>query len=223
MRICIVKMSAFGDIVHAFKACRYLKDAYPGCFIDWVVEARMADLLGAHPLVDRVIAIDTKKIKRAPFALSSYKALVAYIKSLRKTKYDLVFDLQGNCKSALVTFFIRAKTKIGFGFKTAPESIASCVYNWRINPPKGQNIRMDYLAIVQGYVQKACASSEKIALRLTVEEKKALQAYEEGAWLICPGSNWPNKKLTEEALLAFLEKLYTNYKPHFLFLCGSDP
>jgi heptosyltransferase-1 len=215
-------MSAFGDIVHAFQSARYLKDTYPGCSIEWAVDVRMAKLLHAHPLVDRVIAIDTKRIKQKPFSSSSYKALFSDIKNLRKKQYDLVFDLQGNCKSAAVTFFAKAKTKIGFGFRSAPESIASIVLDKRFNPPKGGNIRNDYLHIVQSYVQKGCSVSEKIHLRLTEEEKTALQNFPEGAWLICPGSNWSNKKLTAQTLLAFLEKVYSAYHPQFLFLCGND-
>lgn len=215
MHYLIVKTSAFGDIVQSYAVLEYLKERDPNCQIDWVVERRMADIVSNHPLVDRTILIDThawrKNLKNS---LSDMKSAIS---NIRETRYDALFDLQSNVKSSLITLFAHAKDKVGFGFKTAHESMSSLVLSKKYNPPKGLNIREEYLYIVQSYFSDFTAVQPKTLLK--VEKTLSIPS---ANWMVCPGSNWKNKQLTLETLTSFLEKCKVQYRPTYLFLCGSD-
>ncbi|MBS0654696.1 MAG: glycosyltransferase family 9 protein [Verrucomicrobia bacterium] len=227
MRFLIVKMSAFGDVVQAYPVLHYLKSRFPEAKIDWVIEKRLASLVRAHPLVDTVLEVDAKAWKKRWWSPSTFRAMFQFGKRLTDQKYDVVFDLQSNSKSAIVTFLSRAKAKVGFGWKTASERINCCITKFRANPPKGQNIRRDYLFIVQQFFKDSTVVPiEAVSLRLTQAEEKSLQEWKAkipaDAWMICPGSYWENKKISKETLEAFLRASVDRYHPFFVFLAGSE-
>lgn len=227
MRFLIIKTSALGDIVQTYPVVHYLKNRFPGCLIDWVVEKRAQSLVQDHPQIDNAIVIDAKSWKKKLFSIATYRELFAFLKDLRKDSYDVVFDLQGNSKSAFITFFSKSRCKVGFGWKTVHERPNLLVTTHKVNPPVGQNIRRDYLYVVQDYFHDhLCSPDEDVSLKLKNSDESQLellsQSLPENTWLICPGSQWQNKKISDDALQGFLELSGTNYAPHFIFLSGSD-
>lgn len=227
MRYLIIKTSAFGDVVHAYPVLHYLKKKYPDAQVDWVVEKRIASLVRSHPLVDRTIEINAKEWKNALFSLKSFKEAFSFVNELRKESYDAVFDLQGNSKSALITFFAKSQAKIGFGWKTAFERFNCLITKFRANPPKGQNVRRDYLYVVQNYFKDISdLPCEKVELKLTPDEKNSVEELKKklsnNSWMICPGSQWINKKLPLEHLKKLLELAYKEFSPSFVFIAGNN-
>ena len=97
MNFLIVKTSSIGDIVQAMAVLPYL--AGRGS-VDWVIEEKFASLLEGNQYIHKVIPVTRKKFWKVP-----------------RKRYDAVFDLQGNCKSALFTFLAKAKVKVGFALK----------------------------------------------------------------------------------------------------------
>ena len=226
MRFLIVKTSAFGDVVQAFCVCSYLKKLHPHCKIDWVVEKKIAPIVRAHPLVDTVIEVNSKCWKKSTLRLATYKELIQFVRVLRNKCYDAVFDLQGNLKSGVIDFLTRTDDRVGFGWKTASERANCCFTNQRSNPPRGQNIRRDYLFVVQNYFKDFTqAPCEVIDFFLTPDEMKHVDELSSllpgSAWMICPGSAWKNKRLPEDKLLLFLEKAKSTFNPRFFFIWGT--
>ena len=92
MKILIVKTSSLGDLFHAVPAVHLLKQAY-GAEIDWVVNTEYVGLVECFTDVSNVI----------PFPRNGLLSnLGRFREGLRKETYDLVVDLQGLLKSALV-------------------------------------------------------------------------------------------------------------------------
>ncbi len=115
MRVLIVKLSAFGDVIHAFPIAGLLKQIQPFLKIDWIVESSFASILRLNPWIDNAIEVDTRKWRRQ--GLLSFKTLQSIentFKKLRSKRYDFVLDLQGNTKSGLFTAIARASRKYGF-------------------------------------------------------------------------------------------------------------
>ncbi len=216
MRYLIVKTSAFGDIIHSYCVLEYLKQLDPTCEVDWVAEKRMSSLVKSHPLVSRCIEVDTKKWREHPFSRATWQEIRATIKELRTTHYDAVFDLQGNIKSSFITLAAKAKDKVGYGFKTAREGIGSFGYTKRFDHPLGKSVQCDYLYLVERYFDKTLPIKSTALLRNT-EALPSLDA----TWMVAPGSNWKNKQLTKETLIAFLDRCKDHYKPTYVFLSGT--
>lgn len=225
MRILIVKTSALGDVIHTFPVLDYLRDRFPDAIIDWVVEKAGAPLLEAHPYINHVHVVDTKRWRFRPYCTRhAWRELRS---ALQAHEYDVVFDLQGNTKSALFTFWAHSKHKVGFGKVTAPEWTNLFVTNTRFDPPPGRNIRQDYLYIVSSYFKDpdAIIVSKPVVLTITDEERERVESLilkEKKTLLICPGSAWPNKRLSKDTLQAFLHNINTASSPHFLFASGND-
>ncbi len=218
MKILIVKTSALGDIIHTFPVLSYLRCRFPLGQLDWVVEEPFAELIERHPEVNRVLMIDTKKWRKG--WLDSRHEMGGFRRSLREVEYDLVFDLQGNVKSSAILTQTRAKTKVGFGWKTVPEWPNTLFTSRKINPPLGKNIREDYLAVVQGYFNDQTPfEMSPVELRINTTEQALVDGVLSDAVLVCPGSAWPNKQLSEELLLSFLKK---QGEGPYLFAWGNE-
>ncbi|MDR2396034.1 MAG: glycosyltransferase family 9 protein [Endomicrobium sp.] len=104
MKILIIKPSSFGDIVQALPSANALKQAYPKCKISWVVFKNWEDIPKLCPDIDEIITWDRK---------SGVKGFLEVLSRLRRTKYDIILDLQGLLRSACLAKFAKAKIKIG--------------------------------------------------------------------------------------------------------------
>jgi len=114
MRVLIVKTSALGDIVHALPVLDFLHKVSPGIEVDWVVEKRFSEILDGNPLVSRVFTVDTRKWRKGFFAPSSWREMLAVRSALLSRSYQLVFDIQGNLKSGIITWLTGCSRRYGF-------------------------------------------------------------------------------------------------------------
>lgn len=128
MKIAIVKLSALGDIVHAMVVLQFIKARFPDSQIDWLVEARFADLLQDNPHISNILTVNLKatKIKK-----SSIFNEIKTVKHYAQANYDLVIDAQGLLKSAITAKFL-GKNVAGFDKHSIRESLASLFYQQKI-------------------------------------------------------------------------------------------
>ncbi len=209
MKILIVKTSALGDIIHTFPVLDYLKQVAPQAKIDWIAEKPGAEIVKAQPQVHATLEIDTKKWRKG----KNWGDIGLFLKNLRRTQYDVLFDLQGNFKSGIITAFAKAKVKVGFGPSTVHEWPNLLFTNLRYNPSSGQNVRQEILHLVQSYFED---------YRLPPEVSKKPQSIEGIPIMVCPGSFWPNKQLSPETLQAFLDKIAAHVpRSSFHFVWGN--
>ncbi len=123
MRVLIVKMSALGDVVHALPVLDYLAQTVKGVEIDWVVEEAFRDMLSGNPLISRLHLARFKAWRKKPFALATLKEVNALANTLKERNYDIVFDLQGNIKSGIVTRVTGCPRRYGFDREAVRESL----------------------------------------------------------------------------------------------------
>ncbi len=196
MKILILKISSLGDIVHTFPVVSYLRKRFPGAEIDWMVKKPYLGLIEAHPEVDLAITPN------------------------QGGEYDLIFDLQGNIKSGFLLNKIRGSTKVGFGLKSVSEWPNALFTSRRFNPPRGKNIREDYLFLVQNYFGDTTPfQAQPLVLKLGVSERREVERVQAGATLVCMGSRWPNKQLKEAEWIALLEQ---RASAPILFVWGTE-
>lgn len=202
IRILIVKLSSLGDIVQSFGALEAIRARLPNAKIDWVVAASFQELIKAHPLIDEAIVIDP----------SSWRSLLRSIHTLRKKKYHLLFDLQGNSKSAFFTFLACAKEKVGFSWKTAREWPNVLATNLRFTIEKNQNIVSFYQELISSYFQdEKKIVSQGVELKVEEKEKKRIETLflheKRKKILICLGSRWKSKKAPFATWQSLLKKI----------------
>ncbi len=118
VNILIVKLSAIGDVLHTLPAANALRAHYPSARMTWLVEEAASDLVLGHRALDRVLVSRRKTWIRglaSRDAPSHLRAMAAFVRCLRDTHYDMIFDFHGLLKSSLLIFFAKGKRKIGFG------------------------------------------------------------------------------------------------------------
>lgn len=116
-RILIVKPSALGDIVHSLPVLRLLRRRFPSARIEWLVAPGFAGLLRGHPDLDDVVLFHRQRLN--PINLASPQISLDALELARELSdrhYDLVIDLQGLARSAVLTFATQATVRIGFGY-----------------------------------------------------------------------------------------------------------
>ena len=230
-----MKMSSLGDILQAFNVLDLLRSAFPDALIDWVVEEGLAPLVSAHPYVNEALLVNFKELKGGWWRRALWKKLFGFLKKIRRRRYDLVFDLQGNCKSGIVTWISRAKVKVGFGIGCVREKPNILSTHVRFEVCKKKNIREQYLELVSRFLQERLGikrldfTGAGIALKIVEEERErvglifgqsALQR--RPRIMVCPGSQWVNKKIPLKILSEFLGRLQEKLDCSFLFVWGSD-
>lgn len=231
-KVLIVKTSSLGDVVHGFAALPFLKEKIPDLLIDWVVEEPFKELVESHPFINKVIVVKTKKWRKALFQRKTWNEFFQVIRSLKKSRYDAVFDIQGNIKSAIFTFFSRADDKVGFSYRSCPEWPAAWVTNQRYTPPSNRNIRQDYLFIFQSYFKDfkhRLIKAEPVQLKISSKNTQFVNNFLLKIThrnclklLISPGSTWKNKEVRPDALECFLRKVLEDDDVFYIFSWGTN-
>lgn len=121
MRILLVRLSSFGDVVFTLPLARALKESYSGAELAWAVEGPLASLLEGSRWVDRVLVATTREWRRSPFSRATLLEAAAFVSALREFAPDLVVDPQGLFKSAWVTALAGGARRVGLSLFTAPE------------------------------------------------------------------------------------------------------
>lgn len=223
-------MSSLGDIVQAFHVLDSLRSSFPDAIINWVTEEAFVPLVSSHPYVNQVFSLNLKELKKGWRKFFLWKKLFGLLSLLRGRKYDLLLDLQGNCKSALVTFLSKARLKVGFGYHCVREKPNILATHLRFDVPQKMNIREQYLELVRKIGGEEIPFSKKgVALAISLEEKEQIEKIFKHPCLqtkikmmVCPGSQWVNKKIPLPILLEFLKKIEEKIRVSFLLVWGSE-
>ena len=144
MKIAIVKLSALGDIVHAMSVIQFIKNNNNKILIDWIVEESYRELLEFHPDINKIYTVDIKKAKKK----KSFLLLFSQLKKIKKFgPYDLVIDMQGLIKSAIISRLTHSAVTLGFYKTSTRERFASIFYNKTFKYGYDENIIERNLAI----------------------------------------------------------------------------
>lgn len=231
MRITIVKCSSLGDIVQALPVAAFLKKTLPGVTLAWVCEQSFASLVSSCSQIDDVLTIDSKLWRKKWLSKESWRNFFCCFSTLRSHKSDLVIDLQGNTKSALITAILPSARKVGFGKKNIAERPALWVTHEQYHPPAGGNIRLDYLLLAAHAIGLQEVDHELFSIELKAADQRQDQLhamiYEKrkegkGIALIAPFSFWPNKQLADQQIKTFILHLQNRHNLFSFLLWGSE-
>ncbi len=219
MKICIVKLSAMGDIIHAMVALQFIKKALPNAQIDWIVENGFKGLLENNPDIDNILPVNLKSIK------TNKKEIFNQIKLLSeysKNNYDVVIDAQGLLKSAIVSKIVGGRIVgsfiAGFDKDSIRESVASWFYD--------KNIFIKYDANTIDRNAKVISSS--LGVKITSSDilsKKPFLFFDEATIkldrpynLFVIGSTWESRNYPKEKFVEIADRL----KIKTYIVWGSD-
>lgn len=129
MKIAIVRLSALGDIIVSAVFLAAIKECLPNAQIEWFVDERFSAILEHSPYIDKLHPIALKSTLTTLNPLKIFKLF----KSLRAYEYDIIIDMQGLVKSALITQMLKAPKKVGFDYASARESLSAFFYSQKVS------------------------------------------------------------------------------------------
>ncbi|GAA8773381.1 lipopolysaccharide heptosyltransferase I [Helicobacter pylori] len=129
MKIAIVRLSALGDIIVSAVFLAAIKERFTNAQIEWFVDERFGAILEHSPYIDKLHPIALKS------ALTTFNPLKIFklFKSLRAYEYDIIIDMQGLIKSALITQMLKAPKKVGFDYASAREGLSAFFYSQKVS------------------------------------------------------------------------------------------
>ncbi len=206
MKIAIVKLSALGDIVHAMVVLQFIKKHHPDAIIDWVVEAGFSAVLDNNPDINQIHAVNLKQAKRQ----KSLRLFFTELKKLKKLpKYDVVIDMQGLIKSALVARLIPSKQTWGFDKNSIRESFAAKFYSHHVNIAYNKNTIKRNIKVACQPLNIAVSNDEIIDKTSFLFPDKGLRAIKQPYIVFVIGSTWESRNYPKEKFVQVAQALKT--------------
>jgi heptosyltransferase III len=208
-RILVTRMKFIGDVVLTTPVIRSLRHALPDAFIAYMGDAAAVSLLEQNPYLNEIIPFDFS----APTLREQPR--VAWL--LRRRRFDMVIDLFGNPRSALLTRLSGAPVRVGLDRPGRGR-----FYTVRVqDAPRRKTAVAFHEQFLQAVgIEPVYHTPE---LFLTDQERHAGKAALGGAGRIValqPGATWPAKKWTPEGFAGVAGRLQKEYNVEVVLTGG---
>jgi lipopolysaccharide heptosyltransferase II len=210
-KILVIKLRAIGDVLLSTPVLKNLRHNFPNSKIDFLTEPPAKEIIDGNPFIDELIIFEREN--------NSLKKFL----SLRKRKYDLVFDLFCNPRSALITFATGARYRVGYAFRGR-----GYAYNIKLKPRKEVHHNVEFnldtlRALGLEIVDK------KIYMPLSYESEIFAQEFWDEQNLndklviaLNPAGTWETKRWGLEKFASLGDMLAKNFGAKILVLWGNE-
>ncbi|MEI6888025.1 MAG: glycosyltransferase family 9 protein [Bacteroidales bacterium] len=213
MKILLIQTASIGDVILATPVLEELHQAYPSAEIDFLIKKGIEGLFNGHPFICQLIVWDKK---------NKFKNFLRILGKVRKTKYDLVINIQRFALTGILTAFSGAGRTVGF--RKNPFSI---LFSERMKHHIEQGIHEveRNLSLIQALLppaQKAKASVRTPKPRLypsAADEARVLTFKMHRFICISPASLWFTKQFP---VIKWVELIRSMPDGIFVYLLGSS-
>jgi heptosyltransferase-1 len=206
-RLLIVRLSAMGDVIHTLPALQALREALPSATIGWLVEERWAELLCApgtpqwgprspgRPLVDWLHVVRLAGWRKSLLTVSTIEQILKVWNDVRSAQYQVVVDLQGAIRSAVLARWSGAP--VIYGARQTRESPATMLYT-RQEIARGSHVIEQNLSIAEAVIGKRLSPGPVQFPRDPGAEQRMQQRLTEAGVrdfaIVNPGAGWGAKR-----------------------------
>lgn len=210
-KIIIIKLGSIGDIVHTLPTLNALREKFPNAYISWIAKEEFSGLLLQHPSLDQVIPLS--------FTGSRIKVITGVfkiIRKIRKERYDVLLELQGDLRGGLISFLSGVPLRLGYcAGSSRVEKISTIFNNVKIREGKGHILESNL-----NFAKKLGAKPEKISFCLYAGEgeREYIGSFLEREGInnkkiviVHPGTTWITKRWPVKSYAHLIDKI----KAHF--------
>lgn len=104
-KVLVIELTRLGDVICDIPAIKALKKAHPSLNITILVEPFYKDILIRNPYISRIFTFEKT---------NTILGLLTAIHKIREERFDLAISLSPAKRNTLVTYFSRAKYKVGY-------------------------------------------------------------------------------------------------------------
>ena len=132
--ICLLRLSALGDVTHVLPLIHTLREAWPGVAITWVIGK------GEHRLLEGLPGVDFVEYDKR----SGWRGMWALLKALKAKlgtdqRFDVLLQMQVAARANLLSAFIPAKVRVGYD-KARSKDLHGLFINRRIADRPGIHV-----------------------------------------------------------------------------------
>ena len=208
--LCILRLSAIGDVTHALAVVQEIQRFYPKCEITWIVGKAENALLSAVSTGIHFEVYDKK---------SGWKGVLALWKKLKNQRFDALLNMQTAVRASVLSLGIKAKYKIGFGEKRSREGQRFFV-NHRIQDPRNPHVLDGFMAFAQEIGVPPFAPRWSLTLPPQANEKvRSFLSVNQKNLVIAPCSSKAEKDWSPEGYATVAN--YAHSRNMHVVLCGS--
>jgi len=217
LNVLVVKYSSLGDIINAVPAVKLLRAGMPGARIYWLINKAYAPLIEDAPFVDEVVATEGRGLGPTLKAISL----------LRSRRVELVVDLQGLLKSALIGYFTGASRRVSFPYTREG---SGAFYNEKIGRSRREGVHavVENASVVAGLLRMEMP--ELLSTEVTVGTGAAGEAEElikeakgDGPLVaLSPTSRWDSKMWGAKEFAMLADRLIEKNNARVVFTGTSD-
>jgi lipopolysaccharide heptosyltransferase I len=213
MKILIIKLSSIGDVIHTLPVLSAIKKELPNAEIDWIVEKKSAEILRNNPLINKIIEVDTKSLRKKDDFGKNLSLAKQSLRELRETKYDITLDFQGLFKSAAIAKLARTKKRIGFDKESLREPGSRFLLSETFPVEAEKNIVRKNLSLAAKAL-KIRVPDEDFDFLIFTEEKhraeaeKIIDKADRKFAILNPATSWVTKLWSAEKYGQLADKLW---------------
>lgn len=210
--ICILRLSAIGDVCHAVAAVQAIQATHPNSNITWIIGKIEHKLLEGLPGVEFII-FDKSKGKQA------FKQLK---EDLKGKEFDVLLQMQVALRANIASKAVSAPRKIGYDWHRAKE-FHTLFTNERIKSQTQAHVLESFFAFAE---KIGVPESAKHKLSWNIPVSEADQQFAENtisdaqsAFIIAPSASNAERNWTVEGYAALAD--YASSKGFSVLLCGG--
>jgi heptosyltransferase I len=215
MKVLIVKLGSIGDIVHTLPALAALRAGLPHAEISWVAESSCSEILKDNPVLDRLIEVDTKALRRGLMSGETLRAPRQQLRRLRASAFDVALDFQGLIKSASIARLSGARRVFGYSRPALRETASTVFLSKRISIPPHTHVIRKALLLLQGALGISVPADLSFPIGITpvtdAEAERAAEGTGGNYAVLNPGGGWPTKLWSADRFGGLADRLWSNY------------
>ncbi|MCK4648201.1 hypothetical protein KAT51_01635, partial [bacterium] len=247
-KILVIKFKYMGDVLLMVPTIRALRERFPKAHIACLVNKGTEEMLTGNPLIDEILTFNRpiKKLPRIKKIIESLK----WAKSIRDKRFDLVVDLGGGDRGAVISFVSGAKIKASLDvprekitFKNLFPKLGYLLLHWHFKGKgtMGRRFLFTHLAKPKGIREHIIEHDLNVVRNLGIDtENKELEIFvsdedrrhiesllrekeiEKGEVLtiIHPVSRWREKEWRDEGFAQACDYLIGRYHSKVIFTSG---
>ncbi len=209
-KILLIKLGGLGDVFLSTIVLDSLRQHFPNAEIDYLVERAGQEAIAHDPRVHSIIAIEKNKTNP-----------VSVILNVRRRQYDVVIDLFGNPRSAIITFCSGARYRVGLDYGWR-KYLYSMTGEARREQLHGAEVNLQVLPVLG-----APTYSPRLKFSLSADELQFARKFIEEHDLkdrfiigVLPAGSWPSKRCEPVKFVEILSALVEQFNAVGLIVWG---
>lgn len=209
-KILIIKLGGLGDVFLSTIVIDSVKAHFPSARLEYFVEAAGKEAIIRDTRVDAVFVLDKATMTPA-----------SVIRHVRRQRYDMVIDLFGNPRSAIIAFLSGARYRVGldYGWRKRLYSIVGTAMREKLH---GAEVNLQALKAIGVPIIKASLSYPLADGDVAHADEVWRANNLAGRFVlgILPAGSWPSKRCEPEKFAEIANALAARYAARVLIVWG---